>query len=87
MRLRQRVTEVRIDPGISGIDYLARHRMKPGITGWAQVNGWRGETETTEQMRRRLEYDLVYIANWSLLLDIKVLLMTVPVVVRGTNAF
>jgi lipopolysaccharide/colanic/teichoic acid biosynthesis glycosyltransferase len=61
--------------------------MKPGITGWAQVNGWRGETETTEQMRRRLEYDLVYIANWSLLLDIKVLLMTVPVVVRGTNAF
>jgi hypothetical protein len=79
--------EVRIDPGISGIDYLARHRMKPGITGWAQVNGWRGETETTEQMRRRLEYDLVYIANWSLLLDIKVLLMTVPVVVRGTNAF
>jgi lipopolysaccharide/colanic/teichoic acid biosynthesis glycosyltransferase len=61
--------------------------MKPGITDWAQVNGWRGETETTEQMRRRLEYDLVYIANWSLLLDIKVLLMTVPVVVRGTNAF
>ena len=61
--------------------------MKPGITGWAQVNGWRGETETIEQMRRRLEYDLVYIANWSLLLDIKVLLMTVPVVVRGTNAF
>ena len=56
-------------------------------TGWAQVNGWRGETETTEQMRRRLEYDLVYIANWSLLLDIKVLLMTIPVVIRGTNAY
>ena len=67
--------------------YLARHRMKPGITGWAQVNGWRGETETTEQMRRRLEYDLFYIANWSLLLDIKILMMTIPVVIRGTNAY
>jgi len=67
--------------------YLARHRMKPGITGWAQVNGLRGETETTEQMRRRLEYDLFYIANWSLLLDIKILLTTIPVVVRGTNAY
>jgi lipopolysaccharide/colanic/teichoic acid biosynthesis glycosyltransferase len=61
--------------------------MKPGITGWAQVNGWRGETETTEQMKRRLEHDLFYIANWSLLLDIKVLLMTIPVVIRGTNAY
>ena len=67
--------------------YLARHRMKPGITGWAQVNGWRGETETTEQMRRRLEHDLFYIANWSLLLDIKVLLMTIPVVIGGANAY
>ncbi|MEA2918657.1 MAG: hypothetical protein QOJ15_10738 [Bradyrhizobium sp.] len=67
--------------------YLGRHRMKPGITGWAQVNGWRGETETTEQMRRRLEHDLFYIATWSLLLDIKVLIMTIPVVLRGTNAY
>lgn len=66
--------------------YLVRHRMKPGITGWAQVNGWRGETETVEKMRRRLEHDLFYIANWSPLLDIKVLLLTIPVVVRGTNA-
>jgi Undecaprenyl-phosphate glucose phosphotransferase len=67
--------------------YLARHRMKPGMTGWAQVNGCRGETETTEQMRRRLEYDLFYIANWSLLLDIKILLMTIPVVIFGANAY
>jgi putative colanic acid biosynthesis UDP-glucose lipid carrier transferase len=67
--------------------YLGRHRMKPGITGWAQVNGWRGETETIEQMRRRLEHDLFYIANWSLLLDVKVCLMTIPVVARGTNAY
>jgi putative colanic acid biosynthesis UDP-glucose lipid carrier transferase len=67
--------------------YLARHRMKPGITGWAQVNGARGETESPEQMRRRLEYDLFYIANWSLLFDFKVLLMTIPAVLRGTNAY
>jgi Undecaprenyl-phosphate glucose phosphotransferase len=69
---------------ISG--FLARHRMKPGITGWAQVNGWRGETDTIEKMQGRLEHDLYYIANWSLLLDIKVLLMTIPVTIRGTNA-
>ena len=67
--------------------YLGRHRMKPGITGWAQVNGWRGETETIEKMRGRLRYDLFYIANWSLLLDIKVLLMTFPVVISGDNAY
>ncbi len=67
--------------------YLARHRVRPGITGWAQVNGWRGETETLEKMRNRLEHDLFYIANWSLLLDLKVLALTFPVIVRGTNAY
>jgi putative colanic acid biosynthesis UDP-glucose lipid carrier transferase len=67
--------------------YLTRHRMKPGITGWAQVNGWRGETDTVEKMQKRLEHDLFYIANWSLLLDLKVLLLTMPVVARGTNAY
>ena len=67
--------------------YLARHRMKPGITGWAQVNGARGGTESPQQMQRRLEYDLSYIANWSLHLDAKVLLMTIPAVLRGTNAY
>lgn len=67
--------------------YLARHRMKPGITGWAQVNGARGGTESPQQMQRRLEYDLCYIANWSLQLDLKVLVMTIPAVLRGTNAY
>jgi putative colanic acid biosynthesis UDP-glucose lipid carrier transferase len=67
--------------------YLARHRMKPGITGWAQVNGARGETESLQQMKCRLEYDLNYIANWSLTLDLKILVMTIPTVVRGTNAY
>ena len=67
--------------------YLGRHRMKPGITGWAQVNGCRGETETIDQMRQRLALDLHYIANWSLLLDLRILLITIPVVIRGTNAY
>jgi Undecaprenyl-phosphate glucose phosphotransferase len=67
--------------------YLGRHRMKPGITGWAQVNGCRGETRAIGQMRQRLELDLYYIANWSLLLDLRILLSTIPVVIRGTNAY
>ncbi len=50
--------------------YFARHRMKPGITGWAQVNGWRGETDTIEKIERRVEHDLYYIENWSLALDL-----------------
>jgi lipopolysaccharide/colanic/teichoic acid biosynthesis glycosyltransferase len=53
-----------------------RHNVKPGITGWAQVNGYRGETDTLEKMRRRFECDLYYIDNWSFLLDIKIILMT-----------
>ena len=53
-----------------------RHNVKPGITGWAQVNGHRGETDTLEKMQRRFECDLYYIDNWSFLLDIKIILMT-----------
>jgi Undecaprenyl-phosphate glucose phosphotransferase len=56
--------------------YEKRHRIKPGITGWAQVNGWRGETQTLEQIRRRVEFDLYYIDNWSLWLDLVILLRT-----------
>ena len=52
-------------------EYAARHRVKPGITGWAQVNGWRGETDTYDKIKKRVEYDLYYIENWSLVLDIK----------------
>ena len=58
------------------IEYFARHRVKPGITGWAQVNGWHGETDTKEKIERRVECDLYYIENWSLWLDFKILLMT-----------
>jgi lipopolysaccharide/colanic/teichoic acid biosynthesis glycosyltransferase len=52
--------------------YMLRHRVKSGITGWAQVNGWRGNTS----IEKRIEYDLYYIENWSLLLDIKILILT-----------
>jgi len=58
-------------------NYMLRHKVKPGITGWAQVNGWRGETDTTEKMQKRVEHDLFYIQNWSLWLDIKILWLTV----------
>ncbi|MDH3232376.1 MAG: undecaprenyl-phosphate glucose phosphotransferase [Alphaproteobacteria bacterium] len=57
-------------------EYFARHRVKPGITGWAQVNGWTGNTETLEQIERRVEHDLYYIERWTIWLDIKIILMT-----------
>lgn len=56
--------------------YMQRHRVKPGITGWAQINGWRGETDTLEKMQKRVEYDLYYINNWSLGFDLKIILLT-----------
>jgi putative colanic acid biosynthesis UDP-glucose lipid carrier transferase len=58
-------------------DYLGRHRVKPGLTGWAQVNGCRGETETLEKMKSRIEYDLYYIEHWSLLFDARIIMKTV----------
>jgi len=56
--------------------YFARHRVKPGITGWAQINGWRGETDTAEKLQQRVDHDLYYIENWSLLFDLKILFLT-----------
>lgn len=67
--------------------YLGRHRVKPGITGWAQINGCRGETRTVEEMRRRIELDLYYIDNWSLSLDLKILLRTPVVGFVNENAY
>ena len=66
--------------------YAARHRVKPGVTGWAQVNGWRGETDTTAKMANRVAGDRYYIENWSHWLDLKILFLTLFVVVRGENA-
>jgi Undecaprenyl-phosphate glucose phosphotransferase len=68
-------------------EYFARHNVKPGITGWAQVNGLRGETDTEEKMRKRVEYDLHYIEHWSLLFDLKIVLMTAITVWVHENAY
>jgi Undecaprenyl-phosphate glucose phosphotransferase len=67
--------------------YFARHRVKPGITGWAQINGWRGEVNTPEKLQQRVEHDLYYIENWSLLFDIYILLRTPFALLRTENAY
>ena len=68
-------------------EYAARHKVRPGITGWAQVNGWRGETDTREKILKRVEHDLYYIDNWSLWLDLGILLRTVPALLKQQNAY
>ena len=67
--------------------YFARHRVKPGVTGWAQINGWRGEVDTDEKIRKRIEYDLYYIENWSLWFDLKILLLTPIRLLDTRNAY
>ncbi|KQZ82059.1 undecaprenyl-phosphate glucose phosphotransferase [Mesorhizobium sp. Root157] len=67
--------------------YFARHKVKPGVTGWAQINGWRGEMDTNEKIRMRTEYDLFYIENWSLLFDLKILLLTPIRLLDTENAY
>ncbi|MGP9677060.1 undecaprenyl-phosphate glucose phosphotransferase [Halomonas sp. AOP27-A1-41] len=67
--------------------YMRRHKVKPGITGWAQVNGLRGETDTLEKMQRRVEYDLWYVDNWSIWLDLKIIFMTVFKGFKHKNAY
>ncbi len=67
--------------------YFARHRVKPGVTGWAQINGWRGEVDTDEKIRSRTEYDLFYIENWSLWFDLKILLLTPIRLLNSENAY
>jgi putative colanic acid biosynthesis UDP-glucose lipid carrier transferase len=67
--------------------YMQRHKVKPGITGWAQVSGYRGETDTLEKMQKRVEYDLWYIDNWSLWLDVKIIFLTVFKGFLNKNAY
>ena len=67
-------------------EYSLRHRVKPGITGWAQVNGWRGETTRLEQIRRRVEHDLYYVENWSASFDFLILMRTIFIVMSRENA-
>ncbi len=70
---------------ISG--YMIRHKVRPGITGWAQVNGLRGETSTVDKMHERVQYDLDYLKNWSLKLDLRIIARTVLLVARDKNAY
>ncbi|WP_333793677.1 undecaprenyl-phosphate glucose phosphotransferase [Hyphomicrobium sp.] len=68
-------------------EYFARHRVKPGVTGWAQIKGWRGETDTHEKIQRRVEADLYYIDNWSLTLDLYIIAATPFALLGGKNAY
>ena len=67
--------------------YFARHKVKPGVTGWAQINGWRGEIDTPEKIRKRVEHDIFYIENWSLLFDLKILALTPFRLFNTENAY
>jgi Undecaprenyl-phosphate glucose phosphotransferase len=73
------------DEAVDG--YFARHRVKPGITGWAQINGWRGETDSKEKIQRRVECDLYYIENWSILFDIYILARTPFALLKSEGAY
>jgi Undecaprenyl-phosphate glucose phosphotransferase len=73
------------DEAVDG--YFARHRVKPGITGWAQIHGWRGETDSHEKIQRRVEHDLYYIENWSVLLDLYIMAMTPFALIKTENAY
>jgi len=75
----------RYDEAVDG--YFARHRVKPGISGWAQINGWRGETDTAEKIQQRVEHDLHYIENWSMMLDLYILLRTPFALLSTENAY
>ena len=67
--------------------YMMRHKIKPGITGWAQINGWRGETDTLEKMEKRLQFDLEYIRIWSVWLDLRIIFLTVVSGLRGKDVY
>jgi exopolysaccharide biosynthesis polyprenyl glycosylphosphotransferase len=73
------------DEAVDG--YFARHRVKPGLTGWAQIHGWRGETNSQEKIQRRVEHDLYYIENWSILLDLYIVAQTPFALIRTENAY
>jgi lipopolysaccharide/colanic/teichoic acid biosynthesis glycosyltransferase len=73
------------DEAVDG--YFARHRVKPGITGWAQINGWRGELTSPEKIKQRVEHDLYYIENWSLMFDFMILAKTPLALLKSENAY
>jgi Undecaprenyl-phosphate glucose phosphotransferase len=83
--LNAKAADRKYDEVVDG--YFARHRVKPGITGWAQIHGWRGETDTQEKIQARVDHDLHYIENWSLWLDFYILAMTPISLLKSKNAY
>lgn len=83
--VQQKLQNKLLDEAVDG--YFARHRVKPGITGWAQINGWRGEVDSAEKIQRRVEFDLFYIENWSVLFDAYILLKTPMALLKTDNAY
>jgi len=83
--VQQKLQNQLLDETVDG--YFARHRVKPGMTGWAQINGWRGELDSQEKIQRRVEYDLYYIENWSVLFDLYIVLKTPLALLKADNAY
>ena len=83
--VNQKVENRQFDEAVDG--YFARHRVKPGITGWAQINGWRGELTDADKIKGRVEHDLYYIENWSLLFDAYILARTPISLLKSENAY
>jgi Undecaprenyl-phosphate glucose phosphotransferase len=83
--VNQRIENRQFDEAVDG--YFARHRVKPGITGWAQINGWRGELDSPDKIKQRVEHDLYYIENWSLLFDFMILAKTPFALLKSENAY
>ncbi len=87
---RPHATEAKADTDLYQLvvdGYFSRHRMKPGVTGWAQINGWRGETDTHEKIQKRVEHDLHYIDRWSVLFDLYIIALTPISMLTGKNAY
>jgi Undecaprenyl-phosphate glucose phosphotransferase len=83
--VNQKIEDRQFDEAVDG--YFARHRVKPGITGWAQINGWRGELTSPDKIKGRVEHDLHYIENWSVLFDLYILLKTPLSLLKSENAY
>ena len=84
--VQQKLQSQLLDEAVDG--YFARHRVKPGITGWAQVNGWRGEVDSEEKIQKRVEFDLYYIENWSVLFDAYIMFRTpISMLTKNENAY
>jgi Undecaprenyl-phosphate glucose phosphotransferase len=83
--VKAKAADTLYDEAVDG--YFARHKVKPGITGWAQINGWRGETDTLEKIQKRVDFDIQYIDNWSVMFDLYILVRTPIALLKTENAY